>query len=67
MNTSWYCLDGTIIEAKYLDAVDKILAGLADSDFITNAGSLALGELRQYRIDMARDLQLSLTSEGAAA
>jgi hypothetical protein len=49
------------IEQKYIDCIDAILNGLAESDFVTNAGALAMNELRQYRLDMALDIQKKLT------
>jgi hypothetical protein len=39
-----------------LKAVDKIIEGLASSDFVTECGGAAIKELGHYRIDMAADI-----------
>ncbi|MAS67345.1 MAG: hypothetical protein CMK82_11195 [Pseudomonadales bacterium] len=47
-------------EQSYLDAIDKVLEGLAGSDFVTHCGARAMEELRMYREDMAKTLMVAL-------
>lgn len=48
------------VEQRFLDAVDDMISGLADSDFVTHCGDLAIKEMREYRLDMAKELQGAL-------
>jgi hypothetical protein len=45
---------------KYINAVEKVLQGLSDSDFVSDCGAKTIQELREYKIDMALTLQSEL-------
>lgn len=55
-------LDILSVDQKYLDAVDKVIGGLSGSDFVLQCGEAAIKEMREYRVDMACELQRALAA-----
>ena len=59
-------MNETGIMMNAVNATNRVLGNLAESDFVTHSGSHAINELRKYREDMAIDIFSTLIGREAA-